>query len=555
MIIQLENDILKIKDKSLIIFDAETNTFKKLIALHRERGYSLKDILEGMKKLEIVEIVLDKAQGDNPQVIFESINSTGLELSLADKIRNFVLMDDEKQDELFERYWLPLEELIGNKRLADFFIIYLDYKMSEKVSKGNAYDKFVKLCREKLFTHEEILRDLSKYAKYYAAFIGGRNTYNFQINKYLADFRAIDQSTLYIFLFDVFSDYDKNIIDDTTILKILSFFRSYCVRRIICEHASNSLRGLFKTLYNRLFKEQNFDKYYEVIYTFFKTTNTRDRLVEDDEFYDALIYKNLYTKKKVCKFLLSAIENEVSHEHLDVESLSIEHILPQKENAIVWKRALGENYSDVYNTYLHTLGNLTITGYNSELGTKSFEEKKKKIKEYSKARVLNKMILAVDEWNENNILNRAKGLADIVLILFAIEETEILNKTNLSSTAPLYNLDDIDIVKGTTPTNYSFYGENVTINNYSAMLSSVVNMLYDLDSSILEELAKEKFKVTSSDRVYITMYENELRRAKEISNTGIFYETNLSAGAILNFIKVVIEKHKLDPDEFEFNCK
>ena len=531
--------------------------FKKLITESLGKGYYLSDILEGMKKLEIVEIVLDKSQGDDPQVIFESINSTGLILSLADKIRNFVLMDDEHQDELFERYWMPMEERIGNKALAQFFITYLDFKVGEKISTGNAYDQFTKYVKENKITHEDLLKDLSRYSKYYSAFIGKQNNYDYRINKYLSDFRAIDQSTLFIFLFNVFDDYEKNIISLNTLLTILRFFRSYSVRRIISERSSNSLKGLYKTLYNRLFKETvNYEKYYETIYSFFATTNTKDKLVSDEEFYDSLIYKKLYTKKKVCKFLLSAIENELSNEHLEVENLTIEHILPQKENAVVWKREIGEDaYFEVYSKYLHTLGNLTVTGHNSELGTKSFAEKKKIIDEYGKAKKLNKIILQSPKWDENAIVTRAKKLANDALSIFSIEETDLIEKSDLIEGSLTYNLNDLDSITGTTPDNFTFYGENVSVKSYANMLSEIIQILYELDPRVMEDLAKEKFKVTSSNHNYLSTDKSELRRSKEIGNSGIYYEINLSATSILSFIKSLIEKYDMDTDEFEFMCK
>lgn len=532
------------------------NLFKKLIYNSLQNGLLLSDILEGTKKLEIVEIVLDKSQGDDPQVIFESINSTGLELSLADKIRNFVLMDDVNQDELFNRYWLPLEEKIGNKSLADYFTTYLDFKLTEKVSKDNAYDKFTKHFKNNSISHEEILIELNKYAKYYAAFIRKSDYYSIKVNKYLSDFRAIDQSTLYPFLFCVFDDYENNVITEETLLKVLSFFRSYSVRRIVCERSSNSLRGLYKTLYSRLFKDKvSNDNYYATIYSFFVTTNTKDKIVDDSEFLDSLVHKKLYTKKKMCKFLLSSIENENSHETINVDNMSIEHILPQKENALVWKTALGEKYYDIYTTYLHTLGNLTITGYNSELGTKSFSEKKKMISDLSKARVLNELILSAEKWDEESILKRAKKLSSLALQIFNIEQVELVQSRAILDDEQSYSLDDYNDISGTTPISYSFYGENVTVNTYSNMLSSIIETLYDLDSSIFENLAKEKFKATTSERIYISMDETDLRRKKEIGNSGIFYENNLSAGSILQFIKVLIEKHNLDPDEFDFICK
>ncbi len=530
--------------------------FKKLVSASVEQGLLLSDILEGMKKLEIVEIVLDKSQGDDPQVIFESINSTGLELSLADKIRNFVLMDDDHQEALFEKYWLPLEERISSDCLADYFITFLDYKLPDAVSGKNAYDKFCRFFREKGYTHEALLKELSRYAKYYAAFIGKKSNYSSAIRKLLADFRAMDQTTLYTFLFDVFDDYERRDITEETLLRVLRFLRSYSLRRVICEYRSSSLRGLYKSLYGRLFKNTaNKEHYYETIFTFFKTTNTNDKLVADTEFFDALLYKKLYAKKKVCKFLLAALENENSNEQLLTDDLTIEHILPQKENAIVWVREVGVSYENVYKTYLHTLGNLTITGYNSELGTKPFAKKKEIIKELSKARKLNESILTAEHWNEQAILNRAKILAKKTLELFAVENVEVLQTTNNSADYDRYTLLDRNAVAGTTPVAYTFCGETVAVKSYAAILTSMVNTLYDLDASLMEKLAKEKYKPTSGDRVYVTTSSSDLRKAKEISTSGIFYEMNLSASSILMFIESLIEQYEMDPDDFEFQCK
>ena len=154
------------------------------------------------------------------------------------------------------------------------------------------------------------------------------------------------------------------------------------------------------------------DNYFEKFVIFLNEIRTNDRMPTDKDFEHALIYKQLY-KKNICKYLLSVIENS-SKEHIDVSNLTIEHILPQKENAAVWKKEIGDSYGHVYEVYLHTLGNLTITGHNSELGTKAFSEKKKIIKENSKANILNRDVISAEKWNEEAILNRAKRLAKIL---------------------------------------------------------------------------------------------------------------------------------------------
>ena len=151
-----------------------------------------------------------------------------------------------------------------------------------------------------------------------------------------------------------------------------------------------------------------------------------------------------------------------------------------------------------------------------------------------------------EKWNEESILRRAKSLANEVLELFELEETAILGKPNISNDDKTYNLDNQDIVSGTTPYYFTFYGEVVAVKSYIGMLKSVLNILYELDTSILEELAKKKFQVTAANSPYLTTDISELRRGKELGNTGIFYEANLSADYILQFIKAAIEAYDMD---------
>lgn len=153
--------------------------------------------------------------------------------------------------------------------------------------------------------------------------------------------------------------------------------------------APPSLSKFMKTMYDRVIVK-NYDNYYEKFVIFLNDLKANNRMPTDKEFKDALIYKPLYNKP-ICKFVLSVIENSTK-EHLDISNLTIEHILPQKENSVVWKKEVGEDYNRVYEVYLHTLGNLTITGHNSELGTKSFGEKKKSSK------IIRKRIFLIKEF-------------------------------------------------------------------------------------------------------------------------------------------------------------
>ena len=523
--------------------------FINLIEDSVERGYLPRDILQGMKKLEMVEIILDKSQGDEPQMIFESINSTGLELSLADLIRNYLLMDDDNQDELFEKYWLKIEKMIGYDELREFFIQFLNCKLTEKVSSKNAYIKFKKYYKDNYTNHENILKELKKYAQYYSAFIGRNNVYSDEVSQYLLDFKAMNQSTIYPFLFLVFEDYEKNIINEETVINVLKLLRSYSIRRIICEVPSNSLRGFYKSLYSRIFKnEQDKQKYYENIFIFFKSIKTKDKLINNNEFKESLIHKQLY-KKSICKYLLSSIENS-GKEKINVSNMSIEHILPQKENSIVWKEEIGENYRRVYETYLHTLGNLTITGLNSELGAKPFIDKKEIIKENSKANILNEMVLNVDQWNERTILNRAKSLADKVIDIFDFDEVNVCVEED--NNEEVYDLESLIDVANTKPSCFIFCGEVVNVKNYSEMLTKFIELLYDLQPRLIEKLANDKFKPTQSNRVYLSFDNSDMRRYREIGRTGIYFEINLSASSILYFIKQLITLSDFEINDFEY---
>ena len=239
-----EQLMLLIKDK-IDKMDRNSNVyknyiiFKNLIEQTLADGYELNDILNGIKKLEIVEIILDKLQGDEPQKIFESINSTGLELSLADLIRNYLLMDDVNQDELYEEYWLEIEKNVGYRNLGDFVINYLNSQITGSVNEKNAYRLFKMDCENKNLSHKEVLTSLKRMSKYYGAFIGEIRCYSDEITKYLNAFNTIKQTTVIPLLFRIFDDFEKHNIDENTLCKVLDYLLTYLVRTNACEINKN----------------------------------------------------------------------------------------------------------------------------------------------------------------------------------------------------------------------------------------------------------------------------------------------------------------------------
>lgn len=517
-------------------------TFKNLIEETLKNNYELEDILEGIKKLEIVEIILDKYQGDEPQKIFESINSTGLELSLGDLVRNYLLMEETNQEALYFDYWLEIEKNVGYQNLGDFVINYLNSQISRTVNSKNAYRLFKEHCEDNFSSHEDALKTLKRTSIYYGAFIGVNSNYTNKVQQYLTAFYAIKQTTILPLLFKIFDDFEDKVITEDELCKVLEYLLTYYVRITACEVTKN-LAKFMKSVYGRVMARKT-GTYYEKFVIFLNMLKTNDRMPTDQEFREALIYKPLY-KKNICKYILSVIENS-SKEQINTNNLTIEHILPQKENAIVWKKEIGESYDDIYRKYLHTLGNLTFTGYNSELGAKSFNEKKKIIGENSKANRLNKDVLERESWNEEAILTRAKNLSDILIERFSYVDIAVEDGNDDSR---FRILDDYDFT-GSKPSGFSFVGEFIKVNSWVDLLSKFIELGYDLDSDVLLGLANKNYILDNGRQIYITHDERKLRKAKEVGKSGIYYETNLSANNIISFVKDLILNLKLDVEDF-----
>lgn len=546
-----EQLLLLIKDK---IDDMDRNSniyknyifFKTMIEETLNNGYELGDILDGIKKLEMVEIILDKSQGDEPQKIFESINSTGLDLSLADLIRNFLLMDDENQDDLYENYWSEIEKNVGYRNLGDFVINFLNSQITRAVNVKNAYQLFKKHCEQNKLSHEDVLKQLKKTSRYYGAFIGENNYYSKEITGCLRSFCTIKQTTVLPLIFRIFTDYEDGHIDDKTLCKVLNYLLTYYVRITACEINKN-LAKFMKSMYDRIIDGSTYDDYYERFVVFLNDLKANDRMPTDKEFKAALINKPLY-KKPICKFVLSVIENSTK-EHIDVSNLTIEHILPQKENAAVWKKEVGEDYSKVYETYLHTLGNLTITGHNSELGTKSFNDKKDIIRENSKAVILNREVLSADTWNEKAILHRAEVLASLLIKQFNYED---IHSDSIDNNDSGFSLDSGLNLANTKPDSFTFVGEYTKVSSWAEVLAKFMAVAYELDTPLLSELAEKNHIIPNASNVYISNDKRKMRKAKEIDRSGIFYESNLAANTIVSFIRDILLQMELEPDEFTF---
>lgn len=533
--------------------------FRSLIKKELEAGAYVKDIYKGVENLFCAKILLDKE--DNAQEMFERINSTGIPLSLADKIRNFVLMTEVDQEHLYTYYWLEIERLLPKEDMHAFFLDYLNLKREGFSKEVEAYEDFKNIYNEQYGSSkngkEEVLKELLHYANQYHIFLYTDSEYGDRINALLKNLRELKQTTVFLFLFRVFDDYENKVIDLPILEKTLEFLRNYSIRRLICEVGSNSLRGLYKTLYDRVFNNvANKDYYYDSIVCFFKQLTSKDALVNDAMFVEALKYKNLYRKNALCKYLLGAIENQ-GKEKVNIDSLTIEHIVPQNKNlSTYWQNMLGDNWQSVQEKYLHTLGNLTLTGYNSELGDKPFSEKKILIeKKDSKVVTLYTDVKDKTEWNAANIEARAKRLANIILNLFKISGPDV----EISFADPRYKEYSCDNPSDATnkwPNYYVLQGERVNVQNFQHMLRSVVDKLFKVDSTIIKGLAlNEKNPIDGYQSIVFTYKSRNVNSDYRIGDTGIYVRLGYSAAHTISIIKALLQKYDIDTDDFVYSAR
>lgn len=531
--------------------------FCELIKEQQGVGVTVSDIYRGIGLLTVAVIQLDG--NDKAQEIFERINSTGIPLSLADKIRNHVLMTDIDQDRLYEDYWLKIEKLLPKEQLSTFFIDYLNTKIDGFAKEGDAYDVFKDVYKSGGFTNESMLAEVMHYAELYSTFLyGNDDKYGKEVNRLLRDLQKLKQTTVFLFLFPVFDDFANNVIDEKELERVLRFLLNYSIRRLICEVGSNSLRGLYKTLYARVFaRPENKQHYYDAIVSFFQQLTSRDALPDDNTFIQALKQNNLYRKNALCKLLLAAIENQ-GKEQLIIDNLTIEHIMPQNKNlSTAWQKMLGEDvWQNVQEKYLHTLGNLTLTAYNSELGDKPFDVKQQELDDVkTKVVILYSDVKGLTVWNADTIEKRANRLADTIVKLYPIEQPEKV----ISFADPRYQeytCEDPDTATYKAPNYYVLQGERVNTTNFAEMLRSVISRLYEQDKTIIEDMARKNEKILSWSRNVMFSYDvDQVYGDYKLENTDIYESTGFSAAHIMYIIRALLDRYDIDRTDFVYSAR
>jgi len=379
----------------------------------KELGADLKPLCAGLNKLVAVDISLDR-QHDNPQLIFESMNSTGRALSQADLIRNFILMGlkPDHQERIYLQYWRKMEENFGQKAYSQhfdgFMRHYLTVKIGEIPRVGDVYEEFKKYARPKINADDidSLVADVHAFAGHYCAMALGKEA-DQGLATVFSDLRVLKADIAYPFLLELYHDYANNRLSKEDLEQAVRLVESYVFRRAVCAIPTNSMNKTFAAFGKALNKE----KYLESIRAHFLLLPTYRRFPSDDEFKHEIKVRDLYNFRSR-SYWLRRLENHERKEQVSVNEYTTEHIMPQKLTQ-EWKSVLGDDWQRVHGDFLHTLGNLTLTGYNSEYSNHPFTEKRDMNGGFKNSPLnLNENLGKLEAWDEAAIQSRANQLAE-----------------------------------------------------------------------------------------------------------------------------------------------
>ena len=407
-----------------------------------------------MDKLQIVNITLER-EFDDPQAIFESLNSTGKELSESDLIRNYILMGlpSSKQTLIYNHWWHPMEELFKSNNSDDdnimdlFFRDYLTYQLARIPNLRKIYEEF-KDYTEKYRKNdiENFCSDLFKFAKIYTDLIYSKHT-DTDINSCFKDIVSLDMKVAYPFFLKVISDFQDGKISKEDLVEILKLTISYIVRRSICEIPTNALNKVFAAMKNHITETD----YLNSIKAYYILCDEKKVFPTDDVFKTRFMIKDIYNMK-IVDYILSHFENYDNKNYVDISKLTKEHIMPQNEDLCLkwpeWKKMLGDNWKEIHDKYLHTIGNLTLTAYNSEMSDNPFMIKMNMKGGFKESALrINSYVIKQTEWNASKIIERAEELTFKVLDIWKYPK---LSKEQLEQYKPKgkgskYSIETYDI--------------------------------------------------------------------------------------------------------------
>jgi len=536
---------VRIKD----IFEYFTNKIDKL------SENDIQNLCLGLSKLFIVDISLSRDK-DNPQLIFESMNSTGKDLSQADLIRNFMLMrlDGETQKRLYEDYWRPMELEFGQEAYSSSFDSFMRHYLTMKTGNipkiDEVYEEFKNYFYNSQRDNEEELKELKKYAAYFCAMALDKEE-DRELKEAFSDLRELKVDVSYPLLLEIYNDYKIDILSKNDFIEIIKLIESYVFRRAVCGIPTNSLNKTFASFGKSIKKE----KYLESVKAHFNNMTSYRRFPNDEEFVTELKFRDLYNFRSR-SYWLRRLENHDRKERVNVSEYTIEHILPQNNNLNQdWRQALGPNWEKIQQKYVHTIGNLTLTGYNSEYSDKFFTDKRDMKGGFRESPLkLNKGLANLDTWNEETILQRAESLAKEALKVWQypnLDQTILEQYRKKEETLTEYSIES-----------YKYLKESKVKNLFEKLRKEVLSLDPEISEEYLKLYIAYKLETNVVDvvpqkdklKLNINIKYNELNDPKElcrdVSQTGhwgngdveVFLESEEEIDYVISLVRQAIEK-------------
>ncbi|RDY78174.1 hypothetical protein DDP45_03255 [Helicobacter pylori] len=493
--------------------------FEKWISENTDK---LETIFKGLEKLMIVWIALKKGK-DDPQLIFESMNSKGIELTQTDLIRNYIIMETEieKQEGFYNQYWRAMEENFKQSEKQSkredlfnkFVRHYLTIKTRKIPNEKRVYEAFKDYQQKEGIEIEDLLKDLQKYCGYFCQ-IAFKKEADKDLNKALSFLVDLEMDVIYPLLLELYSDYSDGVLSKQDFIPIIALTESYICRRAVCGLGTNSLNKVFPFVTKKIDKKQ----YLKSVEEHFGSLTGKQRFPNNFEFKDSFITKEYNPKKtKKNKSFLERLEIFDTKEPVNTKECTIEHIMPQTLEE-EWKRDLGENFQAIHDKYLHTIGNLTLTGYNEKYSNNSFQEKRDMEKGFKQSSLkLNQSLKDLEVFGEKEIEKRANDLADWALKIWTYPnlDAETLEKYKPKKEKKTYDLSSykfssnsrelFDILRK----EIKAFDERITENfmkhyityKHGTIFVSIVplkyelNLILNMDFSELQDKIEKKLKI------------------------------------------------------------
>ena len=519
---------------------------------------SIEELYDSLFTLEIINIEL--TVDDDPQLIFESLNSTGMALSEGDKIRNFILMGlpADKQNDYYEKYWNKIE-LCTNYEVSLFVRDYLSVKQQAIPSMSKIYVTFKGFVEEAGIETENLLKDLLNYAKWYEMLLKGK-TADKKLNACIYRLNRLETTITRPFFLEVLRLAAKETpslsIED--VRDIFLFTENYLFRRSICDLPTNTLNKIFLMLHREIVRYDGTESDYVEKFKYALLSKTeRGRFPRNEEFADALGSRQIYLMNiKNKAYILERFENygidedKDIYRHLDEGTYSIEHIMPQHLTP-AWVETLGEEYADIHETWLHRLANLTLTAYNSKYSNSPFTDKRDMEKGFRQSGLrMNMWIANQTEWTLSELENRRDMMVSQALTIWPIPETSFKPaEKQLDS----YSLDDDVDLSGREIVRFGYKNTEQPVDSWITMMAQVMKILHSEDKSVLSRLANTHNPDDELDD-YVSNNPSNLRGALEIDQD-IYLERNTSTSTKLSVLRKFFKVYGLNPEELVFYLK